>query len=761
MTQYQPQDQDPGLPEPTSRRLTAQEQMNQAERVLGEVTTSVAVLRTEADRARGMVGFGRRILVPPDEIHVVVGDGRHVWTMSNERKVFGQSADRPSRYWLNALTQVIKLKTISFTVALNGPNNQGIDALDSSKVSFYIWAHAVAKLNPAKAEIAAQRVGLDTTGLIYTITKVGTSELVAAAAGDTLENIIANRQQLAEIAFPKVNEILSELGYDLALLTITRLDGEAYIKLVQQAEARVSKETGIATNREQLAELEDQQSRQRFEAEIGAETEKKLASERLDAQREVETATISQQEALDSRRHEMQLKQIEREKAAAEAEHAAELAKVQLAQQLGQAEAEKKAQLAQIEAQRAAELKAAQQKREAAIRLAEAEAKAERLAIEQAREIERNASLTEAEASRLREEEIAQANRSKEISLLEARQIAEAMQLEAEAEAHALQTKIDAETKVELVKAEAEVKALQTRVDAETQMELVKAEAEATATEKRAQAAKVRAEATKAETAALGLAEAEVEAARVQVSEKQVAVNRAEGLAQAEVSLAQAEAEAERLKRLKDVEINAQKEMARLFEQAPVLVDLEKMKMQLAHDEKMAEIQMEAQLKAFQAIAPGIKVHIFGNGGQTGQIMANLLALSHGVESIGNEVPLVANLLGQSQNGDVTQALTNFMPRLDKFVPHLQQLMAETDPRMFSTLKVVDVVERLGSVISGQEDLVTALNHLKQDASFRVVGDLPIAPIIKLLGIGLNAEHGDDSPIAEEIKMESGTNGTS
>ena len=208
---------------------------------------------------------------------------------------------------------------------------------------------------PDKAEIAAQRVGLDTNGLIYTITKVGTAELVAAAATMSLEEIIANRQELAAIAFPKVNQILSELGYDLALLTITSLDGIAYTKLIEQAESRISKETGIATNKEQLAELTDMQAREQEEAEIRAQTEKKLAAERLDAQREVETATISQQEALDVRRHEMRILQISREKTAASAANETEMAKVALSQQLGEAEAEKAAHLAQIEAERASQ----------------------------------------------------------------------------------------------------------------------------------------------------------------------------------------------------------------------------------------------------------------------------------------------------------------------------------------------------------------------------------------------------------------------
>ncbi|GJM40571.1 MAG: hypothetical protein DHS20C20_08530 [Ardenticatenaceae bacterium] len=689
----------------TTRRM---KEIATAERTLSEVNSSVAVLRTEADRARGLFGFGRRILVPPDEIHVVVGDGRHSLTLSNERKVFGQSADRPAKYWLNPITQVIKLKTISFTVPIHGVNDAGVEALDSSKVSFRLWAHAVAKLNPDKAEIAAQRVGLDTNGLVYTITKVGTAELVAAAATMSLEEIIANRQELAAIAFPKVNQILSELGYDLALLTITSLDGVAYTKLIEQAESRISKETGIATNKEQLAELTDMQAREQEEAEIRAQTEKKLAAERLDAQREVETATISQQEALDVRRHEMRILQISREKTAATAAHDTELAKVELSQQLGEAEAEKAAHLAQIEAERQAKLRAIQQKREAEINLAKTEAEAARLAVAQAKEIDRMAKLTEAEASRLRREELAEAERAREIALVEANKSAEALKLAAEAEARAVQIK----------------------VDVETQSELVRAEAEATATEKRAQAAKVRAEATKAETAASGLAEAEVEAARVQVAEKQVSVTRAEGLAQAEVAKAQAL-----------VEIEAQEKLALLYGESPVLVDLERLRLQLSHQERIATIQAETSLKAFEAIAPSLKVHIFGNGGQTGQILANVMALSHGLSQVGEEVPLVSRMLNPSENGAAQPLLlANWLPQLRQFGPYLQQVLADVNPRMLSSLKVADVVERLGPVVSGEESLTEALASLKADASFRVIGDMPVSPLLRLLGLGQNEE---------------------
>ncbi len=696
---------------------------------LSEVSVTAEMLRTEADQIHWLtrfLGFGRRVLVPADEIHAAVGDGIHSLALSNQRKIFGKNADRSSFYWLNPLTQVIKLKTISFTVPIRGHNDDGVHALDNSKVSFRLWAHAVAKLNPEKADVAAQRVGVDTTSLLNTITKVGMAELIAAAATMPLEEIIANRQLLAEIAFPKVNKILAELGYDLALLTVTELGGEAYQRLVEQAEARVYKETSIATNLEQIAEIQDRQARERTEAEIKAKTDKKLAAERLDAEREVNDATLAQKEALDIRRHEFELSQIERKKGASQAEHATNLLDVQLMQKLSEAEANNQAELAQLRAERAAELRALDQKRGAALRLAETEAKAEEAALAQIRQIEREAEQTAAEAKRLRQEELAMAERTKEIALLRTSQGTEALKLEAEAQARALQIQTDAETKAELVKAEAE----------------------ATATEKRAQAAKIRAEATRAETAAAGLAEAEVDAARVRVAEQQVAVTRAEGLANAEIMREQAAAEAERVQKLKTVEIDAQRELVQLYTEAPVLVEIEKLKMQLAHKERITQMQMDSYLRAFEAIAPSLHVNVYGNGGQTGKIITDIMGLAQGLRTLGSEVPIVAQMIDGTLNGAAEKGTDDATAEnvtaenewqvggftLTRWLPYLQKALAEVNPRMLSSLKVADLMATMGDIVRGDSDLVGALQELRQDANFRVIGDMPVTTLLEMIG---------------------------
>jgi hypothetical protein len=502
----------------------------------------------------------------------------------------------------------------------------------------------------------------------------------------------------------------------------------AYAKLVEQAESRISKETSIATNLEQVAELDDDQARERHESVIRAETEKKLAAERLEAAREVETATLNQQESLAIRRHEVQVQQIEREKTAAQTAHERDIARVHLEQKIGEGEAEKEAQIARLKAERAAELRAIQQKRDAAIKLAETGAEAERLAVEQAKEIERRAQRTEAEAKRLQREELAAAERAKEVTLVEANQTGEALKVEAEAQARSLQIKVDAEAKAELMKAEAE----------------------ATASEKRAHAAKIRAEATRAETAAPGLAEAEVEAARVEVAEKQVAVNRADGLAQAEVAKAQAESEAGRLQKLKEVEIRAQKQLMALYDEAPVLVELEKMRMEYEHQERIATLQMDAYLKAFEAVAPGIRVNIYGSGNQTSKIFTDLMSFTHGLRLLGEEVPVIGNIIDGTNgaNGAGFQ-----ISSLGQFMPYIQQVLSEVNPRMFSSLRVSDLVERLEPVVAGREDLSSALNGIKEDASFRMVGDIPIKPLLGVLGFNFDDIDPEDDAVLADAEM--------
>ncbi len=681
----------PGRP---NRNEQLSEISAQSQTAVTQVADSLDALSTQSDRASSLLGLGRRIWVPADEVHVVVGHGVHITRSSDNMQVYGQSAGQTSRYWLNPRTQVIKLKTISFTVPLVGSLGQGVDALDSQNVSFKVWAHAVAQLNPEKAEIAARRIGQDTQGLLRTITQVAMSQLISAAAQMELRNIIANRQKLATSAFGNVNDALNELGYNLSVLTVTQLAGQAYDKLVQMADAKVTTTATIDINKQELAEQESNEERTQKSNRLEAETEQ------FKANTEAETT--------------------EKLVATARAKQKAMLEKVGLDKALAAAEAESAAALKEKETTYEASIRALEAERNAEIELARSLAEAKRLAAEQEKQIERDAALTQAEAERLRKLELEAAERAKEVALVKEKETAEAYALQAEAEAKALEIKTDSETKAAMARAQAE----------------------ALSTEQLAQAAKTRAEATRAEAAAAGLAEAEVEEANILLSEKRVEVNRAQGLAEAEIAKALAVAEAEKMRQIRDVEIKAQQALADLYEQAPVLVELEQIRMTHAHEERIAQIQAEANLRAIEAIAPGVKINMIGNSGQMGDVISQIMNLAHGANLVSEEIPAVGRLLGTVETApsqlesELTGAYQHLQPHFTTLQPYVKQMVEEMNPRIFGGLTLANLADKLTPVVAGNKDVMTALNEIQQDSSFNVIGNLPVRSILGLLGIG-------------------------
>ena len=127
--------------------------------------------------------------------------------------------------------------------------------VDQDNVPFTLKAHAVASLttsNPKFVEAAAEQVGVDIENLVVTITQVGTTQLINAAAKMSMQAIIGSRQELAAEAHGRVNEVLQGLGYSLKLLTITDLGGEAYEEMIRQATATALQETTVETNAAEL-----------------------------------------------------------------------------------------------------------------------------------------------------------------------------------------------------------------------------------------------------------------------------------------------------------------------------------------------------------------------------------------------------------------------------------------------------------------------------------------------------------------------------
>ncbi len=672
-----------------------------------------------------LLGFGRRVVVPTDEIHVVSGTGRHNFVLSKETQVFGAAAKQPSIYWRNSFTQVTALKTITFVVAV-----EGVNVLDAGHVPYTLTAHVVAKLDEEHAEIAAMRVGYDIPSLIKSIQEVTEAELIDAAAGMQLSEVIKNRQNLADSAQDKVNTTLKSLGYNLTLLKVSELGGEAYQKLVEQAQAQVKRDSTININAAELATHENVQGRERREAEVDALTRRETEAQQLGAERDVQRSKLDTTEELSIRQHELALEQTRRTLAAAEEQQRVNLQQVEL---------DKGVKLAQV--QRDAQVKQNQLELDQRLALQETEADATRKGTEQTREQERKAALTEAEATRLAREDSARADRERAVKLVEAGTAAEALRVRTEAEAAASTIQVESEAQSRLIRARGEAEAATVEVEAQTKNALLTAQREADGALRIAEAAKVRAEATRATEAATGLARADVAEREIQNDAARVTVTRDQGLAEVEVTARRNQAELDRERGTKEIEINAQQQLATLYQQAPVLVQLEQEQRQLAHAIELAKIEADARVQVMRALAPNIHLHLVGGDGRLGRVLSEVMALAGAYQDMGGTLPMLADGLSTPATGNgladgalsmVTQAL-----------PAIQKAIRDMNPGVMTTMTASQLLDAVIPVLAGQEDALSAVNKLRQSMAFKIVADMPATNILGMLG--LNSDEGSES----------------
>jgi hypothetical protein len=88
-----------------------------------------------------------------------------------------------------------------------------------------------------------------------------------------------------------------------------------------------------------------------------------------------------------------------------------------------------------------------------------------------------------------------------------------------------------------------------------------------------------------------------------------------------------------------------------------------------------------------------------------------------------------------------TSSLTpSFTDRLAEVFPYIQDVVKDIKPRILSTLTVAQLVERLTPVAQGKENLMSALNGIKNDATFRIIGDVPVQSILAKLGLNLSSD---------------------
>ncbi|MCK9365537.1 MAG: SPFH domain-containing protein [Syntrophales bacterium] len=667
-------------------------------------------LQVDPEQGGGLFGFGKRVVVPADEVHVVSGHGIHSSpiAMKKATEVFGQAAKKTSVYWRNALTEVIALRTITFVIPVAGANSIGVDVLDKNRIPYNVTAHVVAKLDETQPEIAAQSVGNDIMGLAANIREVTEAQLLDAAAEMTLEEVLNDRQQLADKARDEVNATLTGLGYKLLYITIAELGGVAYEKLVEQAQATVTRDTTIQINAAQLKTHESNQEKARTTAEVDGLTRKETQEKSLAADKAVKSAELDKDETVAERENALALANEQRSLRLETAKNEVSLQKVGL---------QKAEQLATTTAQ--ADVALLDQERQKAILQAGALADAERDDLVQERDLTRSAKKTKEDAARLLEEQESTADRNKVVTV---------------------------------TTAEAKAEALKIETTAQNQVRLSKAQTEAQASEQEAAAKVKMADATRAEAAAPGLAEADVDERRVAIAEKQVAVDRASGVARAEVAQLEADAEIHRQGGLMEIQLKLAREQAELFTTNPALFELEKMKLQLGHDLQVKQAELSAQVQIATAMAEhmNISANIIGDGSRASAIMSQMMSIAAGAQVVGEQVPFIGNMLNGASNGNGTASAVSTTKSLSELLagvaPFIQSLVKEMNPKIFSTLTVEALMEALVPVVSGQKDLVSALQQIKDDANFRVIADMPVAPILKK--IGLSPEKSDDAVAA-------------
>lgn len=205
--------QQPGLPTPVmdaSGEILAgadqvRDQIRQATKILSPEFSS------ELNLMHKITGFGRRVVVPANQIHAVRAAGLNKYArLSTETRFFGiDSADTSmgkeesagiAIYWLNDLTEVIVLGTESFTIPI-----PAIVTRDADQVRLTITAHAMASLDPRAVSKAAKKIGQNAEDLINSIVQVVISALVTQAAHMRVREMIANYTQLSEAARPEIH----------------------------------------------------------------------------------------------------------------------------------------------------------------------------------------------------------------------------------------------------------------------------------------------------------------------------------------------------------------------------------------------------------------------------------------------------------------------------------------------------------------------------------------------------------------------------
>ena len=322
------------------------------------------------------------------------------------------------------------------------------------------------------------------------------------------------------------------------------------------------------------------------------------------------------------------------------------------------------------------------------------------------------------------------------MKLVEAEAAAQALHVRTQAEAQAAGILVESETQAELLRAKRVAEAESVRVDGETRSLLLRAQRDAEGALQVAQAEKVRAEATRAHDAAPGLAKADVAAREVEIEAARVTVLRDKGLAEVEVAGKQNQVELDRQRGESDIQITAQQQLATLYAEAPILVELEQQQRQLAHALELARVDAAARVQIMQALAPNIHLHLVGDGGKLSQFLSQVLAFGDAYQTMGGTLPMLAD--GLPNGVTVGNSLgETAMGTLSRVLPAISAAIKEMDPGVMTTLTASQLLDAVIPVLEGREDALSAVTKLRGSLAFKAVANLPAMSVLKQFGIDI------------------------
>lgn len=169
-----------------------------------------------------------------------------------------------------------------------------------------------------------------------------------------------------------------------------------------------------------------------------------------------------------------------------------------------------------------------------------------------------------------------------------------------------------------------------------------------------------------------------------------------------------------------------------------MLVELEREEMRRSHDLELARIRTQMVVQIAQAWAPGMAFRIVGGPDALNRVIGQFMLIGHAAENMA-ETP-IGRLLGLDNTLHNSDGLNLSLPSFwSKLLPFVHKLVRGMNPRVLSSLTVAQMLDQLMPVLQGEQDLLSALNGLRESAQFRMIAEVPVQPLLEQFGLRTGA----------------------